>query len=185
MTHDELEFLISQHFDGTLRADEVEKLHTALESDASAKALFHEHARLNTVLKSSKAQPDIDADWLSAEIAGSIDDVNARPMRISSWPVIMPMAAAAMLIVGLTLGIIFLRDGTETTVGPTNGALASAQISLPDAPSITHDAVANVSVGVPANMTPAMMTTLFFAQERPAGRVVITPAGHDRHDPFD
>jgi hypothetical protein len=57
-----------------------------------------------------------------------------------------------------------------------------------DVPSSANDqvAVANVSVGIPSNMTPAMMSALFLADQRHGGRVVIQPAGDaPRHDPFE
>lgn len=180
MTHDELEFLISQHFDGTLSADEAEKLRVAVASDLSAKALFDEHAKLDAALKSSRATLDIDAEWLGAQIAGTIDDAQSRPIRISNWNLFAPMAAAAVLLIALTLGVFLVKDNDVTSPGQT-----IAQVSLPDVPERPRDAVASVSVGVPANLTPAMMTTLFLADHRPPNRVVIQPAGQRRGDPFD
>lgn len=182
MTHEEVEFLISQHFDGTLSADEAEKLRVALESEPSARALFEEHARLDGALKSTKVRLDIDAEWLNAQIAGTIDEAQSRPLRISNWNTFAPMAIAATLLIGVTLGIALLRNSASTSDAP---AIANATVTLPAAPRPSREAVVNVSVGVPANMTPTMMTTLFLAEHRGSGRVIIQPAGESHGGPFD
>lgn len=180
MTYDEIEFLISQHFDGTLSVEEAGKLRAALESDPSAHALFEEHARLDAALKSTKAAPDIDQEWFSAEIVGKIDEAQSRPLRISNWNIFAPMAVAAALLFGLTLGVVLFTGRAPAGDGP-----ALARVSLPSPPRPAGETVSRVSVGVPANLSPAMMTTLFLAEHRGSGRVEIHPVGEPRHDPFD
>lgn len=189
MTHDEVEFLISQHLDGTLSADEAEKLRIVLEQDPVAKALFEEHQRLDVALKSTRtADLRIDQDWLTAQIAGAIDEHQSRPILLSNRSMFAPMAIAATLLIGLTLGVVFLKDETES---PANQLSSNTNVSRiveigsPETPVRNDVAMANVSVGVPANLSPAMMTALFIADHRSTGKVVIKPAGEVRHGPFD
>lgn len=182
MTHDELEFLISQHFDGTLSAAEAEKLRAVLDADASARALFDEHAALDAALKSSRIDTGIDQDWLSAQIAGTIDEAQSKPLRVAGWSIFAPMAMAACLLIGLTLGVVFLKDSTETSL-PT--PTVARTIEVGPAETDRPVAVASVSVGVPANLTPALMTALFVSDQRTTGKVIIKPAGEYRHGPFD
>jgi hypothetical protein len=187
MTHDELEFLISQHFDGTLNAAEADKLRAVIEADASALQLFNEHQRLDQVLKTSKAELEVDQEWLNAQIAGHIDEAQAKTYKVGGWSMFSRMAAAATVMVGLGLGALLL---TKNRAEPTQPTLATTvEVTVPDPATTNQVAVANVSVGIPSNMTPAMMSALFLADQRHnggRGRVVIQPAGQARYDaPFE
>lgn len=187
MTHDEIEFLISQHFDGTLDAAEAVKLRAILDSDASAQQLFAEHERLDRVLKASKIDLGIDQEWLTAEIAGHIDEAQSQTYKIGGWSMFSRLAVAATVMVGVGLGALLL---TRNSPQPTQPTLAkTVEVSVPDPAKTDAVAVADVTVGVPSNMTPAMMSALFLADQRHggrSGRVVIQPAGQPRNElPFE
>jgi anti-sigma factor RsiW len=185
MTHDEIEFLISQHFDGTLDAAEAQKLRAILDSDPAARVLFEEHGRLDRALRASRVDLGIDAEWLTAEIAGHIDEAQARPYRIGGWSVFARIAVAATVMVCLGVGALLLTRDRPQPALPT--LARTVEVTLPDPARTDRLVVANVTVGIPSNMTPAMMSALFLADQRHGGgRVVIEPAGEPRYDhPFE
>lgn len=192
MDHDELEFLISQHFDGTLEASEASRLQQRLLADVAARTLFDEHAQLDAALRASAGSIAIDEAWLSAQIADHIDEANAKPIKVKHWGWVAPLAMAATLMIGLTLGVIFLKDDdkselrsqvpTPTTVQPQ---VTQIVMSTPSPEPKPHGGYATVSVGAPANLTPQIVSALYLAQDMSASRVSIRAAGHRQSDGFD
>lgn len=193
MDRDELEFLISQHFDGTLDEAESVRLRVHLASDPEAQILFDQHKKLDAALRASQSVLAIDESWLSAQIAEHIDETNARPLRIGggnrSW--MAPLAMAATLIIGLTLGVIFLRDDDRpATIAQEHPAPGPQQttaivISGPPAEKPHVNGYASVSVGVPANLTPQIVSALYLSRDLSESRVNIRAAGHRSADAFD
>lgn len=191
MTQDELEFLIVQHVDGTLAPDEAPRLAAILASDASARALLAEHERLATVLRAAPAI-EVDHDWLTAQIASRIDDeaehAAAHTLKLPRWAFWAPMAAAAGLMVTLTLGILFHRDDGEAiphAIAP-NTQTQIASVTGPTAERSGEPQMMSVSVGAPANLSPSLVTALFLAEQFPSqGRVIVRPAGPPHTSAFD
>jgi anti-sigma factor RsiW len=186
---DELEFLISQHFDGTLSAEESTRLHAHLAADAGAQSLYNDHAKLDDALRNSRDVLAIDEAWLTAQISDAIDEGNAKPIRINHWSWAAPLAMAACLLIGLTLGVVFLRDNTEKPIAAVPPALPGpqiAQIVISGNPSAPMPAAgyASVSVGVPANLTPQIVSALYLSRDLSESRVKIQAAGQ-RSDAFD
>jgi anti-sigma factor RsiW len=183
VTHEELEFLISQHLDGTLDAAERVKLDDALAARPEARELLAEHARLDALLKSSRAAVDVDAEWLSSQIAGRIDEDSARSLLLRRWMWMSPIAAAAMLMIALTIGFSLFNRGQPTALDQSTTArpqqevaridLAGPQVDTPR----TGGGYAAVSVGIPANLTPALVSSLYLSDGNSRGRVLIRPAG--------
>lgn len=174
MIDEELEFLIVQDVDGELSPEASKALHARIAGDATARSVWTEHARLRTSLRRLPT-PSIDADWLEARIVGGLDEHERRaaPHRISRWAIFGPMAAAASLLIVLTLGVIFHRDDGDPL--PAQKTLVA---SLPAAEVLSTGGAATVSVGLPANLSPQLITALFLAEQMPTqGRVIIRPAG--------
>src|SRR5215510_11501526 len=67
-TRDELEFLISQHLDGTLNPVEQAMLDETLATDSEARAMLAEYRGLNAIVKSALPAPDVDWDQFAARI---------------------------------------------------------------------------------------------------------------------
>jgi anti-sigma factor RsiW len=179
---DELEFLISQHFDGTLAADESARLQAHLSADAGAQSLFDDHAKLDGALRASREVLSIDEAWLSAQISDAIDESNAQPIRIARWAWAAPLAMAACLLIGLTLGIVFLRDNTEKQIAavpqpPTTPQIAQIVVTGTPATPRPTEGYASVSVGVPANLTPQIVSALYLSRDLSESRVRIQAAG--------
>ncbi len=190
MTPDEIEFLISQHFDQTLTADESASLRAVLSADPKARAIFEQYARIDRALHDSRVQPEVDTEFVVAEIAGQLDELETPAPASLPMPWLFrmaPMAVAAVLLIGLGLGIAFLRDGGEKI--PRNGP-GVAVVSLPQARPAKASAgpavepTLTVSIGQPISITPQMLTALFLAQPRPA-RVEIRPVGQRADGSFD
>lgn len=189
MDRDELEFLISQHLDGTLATDASARLQARLSADADARSLFDDHAKLDGALRASRDVLAIDESWLSALIADALDESNAQPIRVARWTWAVPMAMAACLLIGLMLGVVFLRDNAEKQIAVVPQQPAAPQIATiiitgtPATPRST-EGYASVSVGVPANLTPQIVSALYLSRDLSESRVRIQAAGQ-RSDAFD
>jgi hypothetical protein len=194
---DELEFLISQHFDGTLDAADEQRLQQRVAADAGARSLFDQHAKLDVALRASGSSLAIDEAWLSAQIAATIDEANARPMRIRRWTSFAPLAAAAALAIGITSFFAFRDNGTTTVAvdGPGNSVTGSdvkpvpvieVAIAAPPEEPRQRPGYATVSVGAPANLTPQIVAALYLARDMSDdSRVTIRAAGRRSPDAFD
>lgn len=184
MTQDELEFLIVQRVDGTLSTDEATRLSAALTTDASARDLLAQHERLATALRATPSMT-FDADWLASQIATRIDDdadfEASRTFKLPRWSLFAPMAAAAALLVVLTLGVVYHRDDGEKIARPDatpTAPIVVASFAGPTAESTNAPRQMSVSVGAPSNLSPTMVTALFLAEQFPTGgRVIVRPAG--------
>src|SRR5258706_15456669 len=75
MTREEMEFLISQHLDGTLSREDEAKVRELLETSAEAQAILGEYQNLDRVLKGSKDLPAVKWDVLAEKISGAVDAV--------------------------------------------------------------------------------------------------------------
>ena len=195
MTQDDLEYLIVQRLDGTIAAADDATLTRALTDDAGARALLAAHERLLFALRDGDRAPTVDGDWLAAEIAAHLDDADEiRGHRIPRLMIWGPLAAAASLMIVLTLGVVFHRDDGEpiaqqpavptTRVEPT---VAVARVSLPTVPPASAAAgrTMSVRVGAPTNLSPQLVTALFLSDRSPgAGRVSVQAAGR-RASAFD
>lgn len=67
MTHDQLQFAISQYLDGTLPADQALALRQRLEVDAEARRVLEEYTALNVAMKASPL-PEVRWDALAQRI---------------------------------------------------------------------------------------------------------------------
>ena len=74
MTREEMEFLISQHLDGTLSREEEAKVRELLDSSAEARAILAEYQKLDSALK-SQAAPVVKWDVLAETISAAVDCV--------------------------------------------------------------------------------------------------------------
>src|SRR5712671_1547160 len=75
MTREEMEFLLSQHLDGTLSREDEGKVRELLESSAEARAILGEYQNLDRVLKGAKDLPAVKWDVLAEKISGAVDAV--------------------------------------------------------------------------------------------------------------
>src|SRR2546421_3244245 len=75
MTREEMEFLISQHLDGTLSREDEGKVRELLERSAEAKAIVGEYQKLDGVLKGAKDLPAVKWDVLASTISSAVDAV--------------------------------------------------------------------------------------------------------------
>src|SRR5882762_6437631 len=74
MTREEMEFLISQHLDGTLSREEEAKVRELLGSSEEAREILGEYQKLDDVLKSQGA-PAVKWDVLAEKISSAVDCV--------------------------------------------------------------------------------------------------------------
>lgn len=188
MTSDEIEFLIVQHVDGTLSADEAARLDAVLSTDAAARSLLDEHRRLAMALRATPGA-SVDVDWLSAQIASRIDDEAeieaSRSYKMPRWSLLAPMLAAAGLMITLTLGVVFHRDDGDA-IPRTVPSVVVASVTGPAAETASVPRQMSVTVGAPANLSPTLVTALFLAEQFPnQGRVIVRPAGVVNHAAFD
>ena len=188
MTQDELEFLIVQHVDGTIDPAEAPRLAALLATDASARSLLGEHERLAKALRAAPPLA-IDADWLSSQIASHLDEAAeveaSRSYKLPRWSILAPMAAAALLMITLTLGVVFHRDDGDPIPREVPSTVV-ASVTGPSAETANVARQMSVSVGAPANLSASMVTALFLAEQFPSqGRVIVRPAGAVDHRAFE
>jgi negative regulator of sigma E activity len=169
VTHDEAEFLISQHFDGTLSPSESDRLRAAMEGDAGIRAMFAEHGLLDAALRSSRSVPDFDAAAFTASVAEQIDADDASRFRMPWLRRIAPVAAAAGLLVAAGVAWFAFRPESDAPVDTMSARVVG--------PSVFRggEGFASVSVGTPAVVSPQVIAQLFVAQQ-PRRTVVIQPA---------
>jgi anti-sigma factor RsiW len=183
MTPERIEFLISQHVDGTISADDSAELDTYLAADPDARLLVHEYQKLDTLLRTAApAVPMVDYDRLGSRINERIDDHNAAPsFRLPfGWGSIgtaIAVAACAMIAVGIWLrptGQSAPSNPTLATNDHNRAAVVQVAVLQPeDARLEIGPALQRIAVGPPADrsnssvISEAMVTrpnTLFIAK---------------------
>lgn len=75
MTREEMEFLISQHLDGTLSREEEAKVRELLTSSDDAREILAEYQKLDGILKGSAAAPAVKWEMLADKISSAVDAV--------------------------------------------------------------------------------------------------------------
>jgi len=75
MTREEMEFLISQHLDGTLSREEEAKVRELLRSSEEAREVLGEYQKLDEVLKGAAGAPGMKWDVLAEKISAAVDSV--------------------------------------------------------------------------------------------------------------
>src|SRR3954452_23858301 len=75
MTREEMEFLISQHLDGTLSHEDEAKVRQLLASSAEAGEILAEYQKLDNVLKTQNS-PAVKWDMLASTISAAVDGVS-------------------------------------------------------------------------------------------------------------
>src|SRR3954470_15957884 len=76
MQRDDLEFLISQYVDGTLRGGQLEALDSRLKLDPAARAVLAEYRALDAQLK-ALPRPDVRWDAFAEQISAAVADAEA------------------------------------------------------------------------------------------------------------
>jgi hypothetical protein len=140
VTHDELEFLISQHLDGDLSPGDEARLQAALAADETARAVFAEHATIHAALRSTRdlaELADVDFAQLRANVNAAIDDVNATPIKLRDHPAwggrlwkYASAVVAATVAIAIGVAAFSNRGGSEKPVanqptGPGKTLLAN------------------------------------------------------------
>jgi anti-sigma factor RsiW len=72
MTHDQLEFAISQYLDGTLPPEERASIELRLQSDAHARRMLEEYRSLDGLVKQSLPVPGVNWEKLTEVISGAV-----------------------------------------------------------------------------------------------------------------
>src|SRR4051812_24928049 len=75
MTREEMEFLISQHLDGTLSHEDDAKVRQLLASSVEAREILAEYQKLDGVLKNQNS-PAVKWDVLASTISAAVDGVS-------------------------------------------------------------------------------------------------------------
>src|SRR5688572_16845943 len=106
MTRDELEFSISQYFDGDLAEAEAAALEARLASDVDARALLSEYRSLDRVLRAAP-RPSVDFEALAGRIGEAIarEEEPAQSYRLHWVRNVSRMALAACIVIAAGVGI--------------------------------------------------------------------------------
>ena len=75
MTREEMEFLLSQHLDGTLSHEDEAKARQLLASSPEAREILAEYQKLDSVLKNQNS-PAVKWDMLASTISAAVDGVS-------------------------------------------------------------------------------------------------------------
>ena len=147
MTHDDLEFSISQYLDGTLPPADGDALETRLGSDAAARALYAEYEALQGALASAPL-PAVRWDRFAEQISAAVarEPEPAQSYKLGAWlrPARLALAASVLLAGTIALGI--WRSGApDSTTGLDPAPPQLTRIVLKPDPA-TAAAVASVKV---------------------------------------
>jgi hypothetical protein len=129
MTEDRLEFLISEHLDGSLSSSDAEALHAALAESEQARSLLRQYESLNDcVRRSSPRLPEIRWDRLAERISGAVasvadsvaasdaagDPSNNDDRGFIKFRIVMPrLAIAASILIAIGVGLIASRPSSR------------------------------------------------------------------------
>lgn len=211
MTHDEAEFLISQRLDGMLDADDVARLDAAIHADAILAAMWREHQSLDAALRGTRVGIGTanETEETFAQIAAALDadDRAATPTyKLPGFNWKTPLAAAAMLAIGLTIGLLLQRSGgpesqpntvakaptapqaVEVAVAPTPAQIPTIRLAgeAGDAyVSTVGSNVATIALDTPADLTPQAVASLYITDRFADSRIVIEAAGRYQPDTFE
>jgi len=196
MSPDELEFALSQYHDGTLPPLERAALDEVLASDAGARAMLAEYARLDSLLKRTPAAPELAWEKLSAHISSVVADAEApavRSFKIGTWSRAIGAGIALAAAIAIVASVALRNDSTNR---PANGR-GSIQVSIAPAGAISpqvgvtgdpvavgpvnRPAVAEVGVGPSPQMATAGWQYDNAFLERPS-RVVIAVSPEPAQD---
>jgi anti-sigma factor RsiW len=137
---DSFEYSISQYLDGTLNEVDRRALEERLSTDAEARLVANEYARLNQLLKTTSLTPSVDFKTLTDRICQQIEAEpfhTSQTLRLSRvWLKRLALAAGLTLLIGAGLYWTVLRPGLNHS-SPSNGVL-DVQVVLvpqPQAPS--------------------------------------------------
>ena len=75
MRREEMEFLISQHLDGTLSREDEGKVRELLNTSQEAQGILGDYQKLDAVLKGAKDLPAVKWDVLASTISSAVDAV--------------------------------------------------------------------------------------------------------------
>ncbi|HEV8378079.1 MAG TPA: hypothetical protein VGP99_04460, partial [Tepidisphaeraceae bacterium] len=133
---EEDEFAINEYVDGTLSAEERATLSKRMEGEPTLRAAMEEYRALDGVLKQAMPMPAVKWDVLAERLSESVDAESERQKYyIGNWlrqP--MRLAAAAIILIALGLGILFtVSSGGKPVlavevVGPEKPAGASVAV---------------------------------------------------------
>src|SRR5690348_9407674 len=189
MTIEQLEFAISQYLDGTLLADEEAALVERLATDPSARAIFAEYEKLNTVVKSAMPLPAIDWSSFSQQVSSAVEREDA-PVKTFKLPMAWIGSLVAMAaVIAIGFGIFFNRPGQQGPKGHTevsllpHKSLGSITIKGPAIERATRPALAQVSISAPPSLAQGGRDWRY-AQEivtRPS-RVIIASSAESAQD---
>jgi anti-sigma factor RsiW len=158
-TRDELEFLISQHLDGTLNPVEQAALDEMLATDTEARAILAEYWGLNAIVKSALPAPDVDWDQFAARILAETAkcDAPVRHFKLRFGTVSKFAALAAMIAIAFGIAVKVRTQPGSTQVNPpavaVNNSPIDVQISAP--PAIASAPVSEISISQPSGLATA------------------------------
>jgi anti-sigma factor RsiW len=155
MTRDDLEFLISQHLDGTLSEADRVALDERLANDADARDLLAEYRRLNDFLVTPP--PAVNWDRLAEHLSSAVTEAAEadQPAVIgrigqSTWTWRSRLAIAASIVIVASSGLLFYdahRPALPGKVpGPTVGN-SSMLVVGPQAETSAGPVVQQITIG--------------------------------------
>ena len=135
LTGDELEFALSQYHDGTLNPVERASIDETLATDAGARTMLAEIAKLDAFVKRAPAMPEIAWDKFQASVSNALDQAEAPAVpsfKIGSWTRVVGGVVALAAAIAIVVNVTMRREidtpkttGTrvaQVTIGPGSGA---------------------------------------------------------------
>lgn len=128
MTHDELEYSISQYLDGTLPPLERDALEERLAGDAEARALLGEYRALDRALKEELPVPQVRWDRLQAGIVSAVaqEEPPVRHYSMTWARYAAGVAAAACVLIAVTVAMLVSQEDRAPA-----GSVASIEVQGP------------------------------------------------------
>ncbi len=133
MVDEEFEFLLTQYLDGALSPDQAQQVRRRIQEDSSAQQLYAEYKRLDVLMSSAPAMPNIQwdvlGDKISKEVAAQPSPVRSYKMPLAWVGASVALAACALITVGVALGIHGPQPGPDIAAQAPQTASAVATVS--------------------------------------------------------
>jgi anti-sigma factor RsiW len=136
MDRDDLDFLISQYVDGTLRGGQLEAIEARLKLDPGARAVLAEYRALDAQLKAlprPEVRWDAFAEQISAVVAKA--DEPAQSYRLSDYRHLTRWVAVAAAVL-IAAGTTFVALRNRTSQSPKSIAIVDPAQSTPPAVTV-------------------------------------------------
>jgi anti-sigma factor RsiW len=119
MTHDQLEYSISQYLDGHLPPGEANALEERFATDPEARVVLEEYQAVDRALRTTLPAAEVDWGHFAAQVCDAVrkQEPPVRSYFIGRWQRAAGLALAACMAIVLGISVVSVRTGPAVTDG--------------------------------------------------------------------